>query len=431
MINTTNQKILQKRKLLVMLPILTIPFLTLTFWAMGGGSGTGGGVGQSEPPGINQELPGIASNSVNIIDKLGHYKKSKSDSARFLQQVKNDPYYQMAFNPEPNLEQGDTTADAEMTVFGNTPLPEYQDDNERLVMERLEALNRTLDQPKSEVQQLEENRYSVNPTVPQADLSSDLDRLDYMMQQMQIGNEKVDPEIQQMSELLDQILDIQHPDRVQERILTAKNVHQSKAFSLSKTSNYQAISNLVTTGKRIADGSSVSASNGFYGLDNNEFQNSIPNSIKAVIHETQQLISGATVKLRLTEETKINGLVLPKDQLVFGTATLNGERLIIEINHIRVHDQILPVALSVHDADGMAGIHIPGSITREVGAQSGDRAIQGLGISTFDTSLEAQAASAGIETAKSFLGKKIKQVKVTLKAGYQVWLNDENENQII
>jgi hypothetical protein len=46
-----------------------------------------------------------------------------------------------------------------------------------------------------------------------------------------------------------------------------------------------------------------------------------------------------------------------------------------------------------------------------------------------DPSLKAQAASEGIRAAKSLLSKKVKQVKVTLKAGYQVLLRDGNGDQ--
>jgi hypothetical protein len=38
-----------------------------------------------------------------------------------------------------------------------------------------------------------------------------------------------------------------------------------------------------------------------------------------------------------------------------------------------------------------------------------------------------QAASAGIEAAKTLLSKKSKLIKVTVKAGYQVLLRDEQQ----
>ena len=344
MTNTTTQKQQQKRKFLLMLPLLTVPFLTFTFWALGGGNGIATDPMQSQQSGINMELPGIADNKTQVLDKLGHYKKSQTDSARFLQAVKNDPYYRMAYKPEKSTGIEDQLTDSQSLEngrLGSVPMAEFQDPNERLIMEKLEALNQTLmEKPIAKVHDKKVETNQLTQTAGDPTLSADLDRLDHMMQQMQAGNASTDP----------------------------------------------------------------------------------------VIHETQTLTSGATVKLRLTEAASINGLTIPKDQLVYGTASLNGERLKIEIQHIRVHDQILPVALTVHDADGMEGIYIPGSLSREVTAQASDRAIQGFGISTFDTSLEAQAASAGIETAKTFLSKKTKLIQFTLKAGYQIWLSDEKTN---
>src|SRR5690606_24886451 len=141
-------------------------------------------------------------------------------------------------------------------------------------------------------------------------------------------------------------------------------------------------------------------------------------AIGAVIHGTQTLVSGATVKLRLTEDVYINGQAIPKDHFVYGTATLSGERLGIEISHIRQGNALYPVKLSVYDLDGLPGIHVPGAITRDVAKQSGDQALQGLGIGSYNPSIGMQAASAGIELGRNLLSRKIKQVKVAVKAGY-------------
>lgn len=89
-------------------------------------------------------------------------------------------------------------------------------------------------------------------------------------------------------------------------------------------------------------------------------------------------------------------------------------------------DMRVPVALSVYDMDGMAGIYIPGAITRDVAKQSTDNALQSVALNSLDPSIGAQAASAGIETAKTLISKKVKLVRVTVKAGYQILLKDNN-----
>lgn len=71
----------------------------------------------------------------------------------------------------------------------------------------------------------------------------------------------------------------------------------------------------------------------------------------------------------------------------------------------------------------------PGAITRDVAKQSADRAAQQIDIATLNPSIGAQAANAGIEAAKTLFSRKVKLVKVTVKAGYQVLLRDEKQKQ--
>lgn len=125
----------------------------------------------------------------------------------------------------------------------------------------------------------------------------------------------------------------------------------------------------------------------------------------------------------------VNGVLIPKDNFVFGTADLNGERLGIKINSVRYHNSLFPVELSVFDMDGMDGIYVPGAITRDVAKQSADRAAQQIDFSNLNPSIGAQAANASVEAAKTLFSRKIKVVKVTVKAGYQVLLRDEKQKQ--
>ncbi|TXE13418.1 conjugative transposon protein TraM [Algoriphagus aquimarinus] len=423
--HSNNQKFRQRRQLLLMIPILTVPFLTLTFWALGGGKTPSDFSVASKQKGFNLELPGIAENEEKVLDKMEHYQRSKADSTRYLQEVNKDPYYRMAFNAESESESQPSLESPEIdqTSYQNLSKNLYSDPQEELILERLEALNRTLSEsPESlTASATPPTEVSSAPIQSSNGLDKDLDRLDQMMMQMQNTNAEPDPEFQQMAELLDKILDIQHPERVQKRLAAeskAKNEHQNQVISpISETQS----TSLDSPSSSYLQNESTSQ-NGFFGLESDLTKSYVAQSIQAVIHEEQTLVSGETVKLRLTQETKVSGTHLPKDQLIYGIASLNGNRLKISIRQIRVADAIIPVDLRIHDADGMEGIRIPGSITQQVSTQSGSQALQGLGFSSFDNSLEAQATSAAIETAKSFLGRKVRQVRVNLKAGYQVWI---------
>ncbi|MDI1305244.1 MAG: conjugative transposon protein TraM, partial [bacterium] len=120
---------------------------------------------------------------------------------------------------------------------------------------------------------------------------------------------------------------------------------------------------------------------------------------------------------------------IPENNFLFGTASLKGDRLIIKINSLRYGNSLFPVDLSVYDMDGLTGIYIPGAINRDVAKASAGRSMQTLGVANLDDFWGAQAAGVGIEAAKSLLSKKVKLIKVAVKAGYQVLLRDEKQKQ--
>ena len=164
--------------------------------------------------------------------------------------------------------------------------------------------------------------------------------------------------------------------------------------------------------KSVADSGihTSSTQNGFYSFTDETAESNNQNAIEAVIHETQTLVNGSTVKLRLVNDIYINGVFIPKNNFIFGITQLTGERLGITVHTIRYRNSLFPVDLLVYDMDGMDGIHIPGAITRDVAKESADRSLQGIGYTSLDPSIGAQAASAGIEAAKTLLGKKIKLI---------------------
>ncbi len=115
------------------------------------------------------------------------------------------------------------------------------------------------------------------------------------------------------------------------------------------------------------------------------------NAIEAVVHANQVLVNGAVIKFRLSTDIYINGTLIPKDNFVFGTASMNDERLEIEINSIRNNKSLFPVKLEVYDMDGLPGIYIPGAITRDVAKQSADNGLQLMELTSMDPSVKAQA----------------------------------------
>ena len=146
------------------------------------------------------------------------------------------------------------------------------------------------------------------------------------------------------------------------------------------------------------------------------------NTISAVVADDQTLTTGTTIALRIMDSIRVNGRVWPAGQLVYGTVSINNDRMLVHIGSLREDRALFVTDLQVYDLDGIAGIHIPGMLGREVAKQSADQGVSSLNILNADPGLGAQAASAGIQTVKSFVGRKVKQVRVSVRAGYQVLL---------
>jgi hypothetical protein len=155
------------------------------------------------------------------------------------------------------------------------------------------------------------------------------------------------------------------------------------------------------------------------------------NSISAIVPQKQVLATGATISLRLEDDIRVNKLLIPRGQMVYGLVSINNDRMLIHISSIRNDKNIYTSDLQVYDMDGLPGIHIPGRISRDVTKQSADQGLSGLSLMSYDPSLGAQAANAGIQTAKSLFSRKVRQVRVTVRAGYQLLLRNARVNSSI
>ena len=67
-----SQRLLRRRKLLMILPIVVIPFITLLFWALGGGKPNNART-QPLQKGFNMNLPGAYLKEDKALDKMSYY----------------------------------------------------------------------------------------------------------------------------------------------------------------------------------------------------------------------------------------------------------------------------------------------------------------------------------------------------------------------
>jgi conjugative transposon TraM protein len=424
-------KMLRQRKILLVMPLLVLPFITIIFWALGGGKMNAANGALVEKEGFNIKLPDANLKEGMALDKMNYYEQAALDSTKLEELIKKDPnYLSQSFQEDSTEIASSTSNNRSSSRKGSNGLNSamYRDPNEEKVHEKLEALQRAINKPIASPTQIPDfNKYTKGNTGVMR--SDGVERLEKMMQSMNGQNEAQDPELKQLSGMLESILDIQHPDRVQDKLRKLSQAQRGQVFAITTITKEDNISSLqiVPTNPTVSD--RQSKGNGFYSLDEPTITDDNQNATAAVIHETQTIVNGSTVKLRLVNAVFINGFKIPKDNFLFGTASLKGERLIIKINSLRYANSLFPVDLSVYDMDGLSGIYIPGAINRDVAKESADRSMQTLGVPTLDDSWGAQVAGVGIEAAKSLLSKNVKLIKVVVKAGYQVLLRDEKQKQ--
>jgi len=344
------------QKLLLVLPVLLLPFLALAFYALGGGRTTASDKTSSVAKGINTTLPDAQFKSEDPLDKLSLYELTKRDSSRFKEQF----------------------GDVEKPVNMNIPrivTTSDTDPNEEKINEKLALIDRELNRkiitPKD--QQL---RQEVSPA-PSSSISGDVDRLEKLMNSMQEEKEE-DPEMRQLSDMLDKIIAIQNPQ--------LKQATPAQGQEAGADSQFRAI--------------------------------------PARIASNQKAVQGATVRLELQDSIRLNGLIIPSGHEIFGTCRITNQRLLLDIKNIRLGTSIIPVDFSVYSLDGMAGINAPEAVLGDAASNGADDAISSVGLYGIDQSIATQVAGAGIDAAKNMFSKQLRKVKVKLRAGQPVLLRN-------
>ena len=360
----------RQRKFLVLAPAVIIPVITLLVQP-------GKAPTSQQTAGIsnlNLKVPDAHVRDENGLNKMAYYNRSDEDSIKLRQQMKKD----------------------------SVSLTVNEDTNELRITKKLSEIKQVLSNP---------SVTSVYSAIPHVALSPLPGKL------MPTAPSSSDPEMQEINRTLDKLIAIQHPASF---VDTPR--HTTPALPV----------NIATAGEAITQWPSTETTkNRFYDLETSEENQDPPPStlIEAMIPTAQTLIDGGLLRLELKTELIIHGQHIPTGTPLYGVAHLNTERMLVKINTIRTGEQIFPVALQVLDLDGLAGIYEPGSTSRESVRESAGEGISTLGPSSLETTLTGQAASAGIQLARSMATKKVRLIRVSVKAGYRVFLQDMSQKQ--
>lgn len=423
-----NEQIKKKRRFLAVLPLLATPFLSLLFWSMGGGKGNTDGTPKPSS-GLNTKLPGAGPDDKQQ-DKLSLYDKALKDSLEMEEFRRADPYAKKQFQSyADSMGYGDSLRS--LTVGSSIYYPgnnRYENLGSREAEDRLSERLHDLEN------QLAMAEYRRTDYQNSREAMAEVNQLQASLEAGTLAGSAPDPELEQIDGILEKVMDIQHPGRAREKARAASEKNKGLVYSITtsvENTRADLFGNAGTTkikGAKSAEAAIRPVTANFYELSDSETGDPEANkAVPAFVHETQTLVSGATIKMRLAEQIFINGVMIPKGNYVFGTCQLEGERMQIEVKGIRYKNALFPVSLAVYDMDGITGIRIPGAISRDATKQGADQVLQGLDIPVMDQSFGVQAASAGVQTVKSLFGRKVKLVRATVKAGYPVLLIDLNK----
>lgn len=156
------------------------------------------------------------------------------------------------------------------------------------------------------------------------------------------------------------------------------------------------------------------------------------NTIPACVHGTQTVSDGQALRLRLLEPMVVDDRFIPKGTVLVGGTRIQGERLDIVINAMEYKGSVIPVELEVYDADGQQGILIPNSMeydaVREIAANMGTSMNSSINISTDAGAQIASDLGKGvIQGVSGYISKKMRTVKITLKAGHRLLLHSPEQ----
>ena len=359
-----SMEFLRKRKFFLVLPLLTLPFTTMAFVALGGGQTSKQPLVAVSGKGIDTTLPSAQFKENKDQNKMDLYQSAGKDTGLSKDGVSKSFIQSMGFKARAGSH-GDSVVIKKI----NSPAPANADQQSAKIEARLAQINRQLHQPDPS-----NDLYAEDHT----EALKNARKIKKMMNDMSSENTP-DPELQQLSRMMEQLQVLQNPQSAE---IAATKQLPAKAEP-----------------------------------DTRPFR-----AIPAIIDGKQKVADGAAVKLKLTDTVTLKNQILPKGQEIFGVCQVTNQRLLLTILNIRLDKQIIPVNLIVFSLDGMPGIPAPEA---EIGGAAGsgvNNAIQGMQFLTMDQSIGAQAAAGGVNAAKGLFSKKMKKIRVRLSDEYPVLL---------
>lgn len=150
-------------------------------------------------------------------------------------------------------------------------------------------------------------------------------------------------------------------------------------------------------------------------------------AIRVCVAHTQVVRVGSTVQLRLLDAVQIEGVTIPRNTLVYATASINGERLRLTVSFVEYERRIFSVEAVAYDLDGQPGLNVPN--TRERTALKDALASIGQTVGTSinvthsaGQEIVSELARGGLQASSRYVAEKLREIRVTLKTDHRLLL---------
>ena len=402
------KKFLKQNKALLFLPLLLMPFVVLIFYILGGGEGTGTkekNAMATTLQGANYTIP-EAESSIAIQDKLEAYQQQRERAStrdyRILEELDSTHRPgQSLFLPEDSVEE---------TTGGLEEVGLNADISNNLlahIRQKEEEINRELNP-------------SHNPRLSKRNPVKETGEMPIEREyQSGLNNNQKETNQQQQPSLILQKTGIEELDNVFDENLVLSAQNDSLRFHLQQINT-----RLQELEKQEPSGFTLEKQR-FTGFGKEQPEASL---IKAEIYETTTVLDGNRVKLRLLEDTWLDGKKIARNSFIYGICKINNERLHISITRFPVEEDFVPVDLAIHDLDGLPGLYVPDNAARKVSQEVGSSTNTSSLFGFTNDPLTYAGVRAADRTAQTLL-KRVRLKRVTVKKNTLVYLVNNNQKQ--
>lgn len=461
--NQHSQAFLQQRKLLVFLPFVVVPFLSIFFYLFGGGKSIAADEGsQLNLFGLNATVPTASTDNKIYSSKLEAYQQISTDS---VVRKKRSRFSLLESGMDGLLTEDTSSMAMSLPTSSAENTSAFNYDLNRNRKQQLEAPeNISLLEAQRQIDKADKiasaNSQSYSGHSSSASRSSSassntsgddinqklLEDYEYKRKQQ----EEIIGLLKKKLEQTDMTGNTMQPVYTSE--FSEKEAQPTKTYSARKNTlkvklekeEKPLVTQLMqngqsnawaTNGEENIDSLTLSpqavpkANNGFYSPDKAGKLNEEANIIMAAIHHNQTIVAGSTVKMRLQNDIQIGRTIVPKGSFIFGVCSITEERLNISINSIHYREILFPVELSVYDLDGMEGLFVPGSLTRTTAKQGASQGLSGVNFIGTSPTVTSQITQTAIEAGKNIISKKASLIRVKLKSNYQILLKPSQQEE--